>query len=97
MTEQSNGGSKKVTKFGNGVTEQSNGTYPIKTKLIGKVQDIVNYCTVPRAAAEILSRMGLTNQTKNRKKYINPLIEEGLLKLTIPDKPNDPNQKYVKA
>ena len=39
----------------------------------------------------------LTNQTKNRKKYINPLVEEGLLKLTIPDKPNDPNQKYVKV
>lgn len=97
VTEQSNGGAKKVTEFGNGVTEQSNGTHPIKTKLLGKVQDIVNYCTVPRAAAEILSRMGLTNQTKNRKKYINPLIEDGLLKLTIPDKPNDPNQKYVKA
>ncbi len=79
------------------VTEHSNGAQPAKTKLPGKVQDIVNYCTVPRTAAEILSRMGLTNQTKNRKKYINPLVEEGLLKLTIPDKLNDPNQKYVKA
>ena len=79
------------------VTEQSNGAQSAKKKLTGKVQDIVNYCTVPRTAAEILSRMGLTNQTKNRKKYINPLVEEGLLKLTIPDKLNDPNQKYVKV
>ena len=94
---ESNQGSVRVTEHSNGVTELSNGAQPAKTKLPGKVQDIVNYCTVPRTAAEILSRMGLTNQTKNRKKYINPLVEEGLLKLTIPDKLNDPNQKYVKA
>ena len=41
--------------------------------------------------------MGLTNQTKNRKKYINPLVEAGQLKLTIPETPNTPNQKYVKV
>ena len=97
VTEQSNGAGRKVTESGNGVTEQSNGAQSAKKKLTGKVQDIVNYCTVPRTAAEILSRMGLTNQTKNRKKYINPLVEEGLLKLTIPDKLNDPNQKYVNS
>lgn len=98
----------RVTEFGNGVTkksngaqqkvtESSNGVAPSKVKLPGKEQDIINFCTVPRTAAEILSRMGLTNQTKNRKKHINPLVEQGRLKLTIPDKPNDPNQKYVKA
>lgn len=98
----------RVTEFGNGVTkksngaqqkvtESSNGVAPSKVKLPGKEQDIINFCTVPRTAAEILSRMGLTNQTKNRKKHINPLVEQGILKLTIPDKPNDPNQKYVKA
>ena len=97
VTEQSNGGSQKVTEFGNGVTELGNGAQSARKELTGKVQDIVNYCTVPRTAAEILSRMGLTNQTTNRQKYINPLVEERLLKLTIPDKPNDPNQKYVKA
>lgn len=104
----SNQESVRVTEFGNGVTkksngaqqkvtESSNGVAPSKVKLPGKEQDIINFCTVPRTAAEILSRMGLTNQTKNRKKHINPLVEQGRLKLTIPDKPNDPNQKYVKA
>ena len=104
----SNQESVRVTEFGNGatkksngvieeVTELSNGVDPSKDKPSGKVQDIINFCTIPRTAAEILSRMGLTNQTKNRKKHINPLVEKGILKLTIPDKPNDPNQKYVKA
>jgi len=26
---------------------------------------------------------------------LQPLIENGLLQMTIPDKPNSPNQKYV--
>ena len=39
----------------------------------------------------------IRQQAENRKKHINPLVEQGRLKLTIPDKPNDPNQKYVKA
>ena len=94
---ESNQESVKVTEQSNGVTEQSNGAHTAKNKLPGKTQDIVNFCTVPRTAAEVLARVGLTNQTKNRKKYINPLVEAGLLKLTIPETPNDPNQKYVKA
>lgn len=52
---ESNQGSVRVTEHSNGVTELSNGAQPAKTKLPGKVQDIVNYCTVPRTAAEILS------------------------------------------
>lgn len=104
VTEKSNGVSKKsneperkVTDRGNGVTEQSNGAKTTKDKLTGKTNDIINFCTVPRTAGEILARMGLTNQTKNRKKYINPLVEAGQLKLTIPETPNAPNQKYVKV
>ena len=97
VTEQSNGADQKVTERGNGVTEHGNGAANPKDKPSGKTKDIINYCTVPRTAGEILARLGLTNQTKNRKKYINPLIQTGLLKLTIPDTPNDPNQKYVKV
>ena len=38
--------------------------------------------------------MGLTDRTKFRRKYIHPLLEAGILELTIPDKPNSQNQKY---
>ena len=63
----------------------------------GKVKDILNFCTVPRTAKEIMERLGISNQSKNRKIHIASLVEQGLLKMTIPDKPNDRNQKYVKA
>ena len=62
--------------------------------LTKKEQDIRNFCSVPRTAQEIMDRLGITNQSKNRQKYITSLIEIGILERTIPDKPNDPNQKY---
>ncbi len=62
--------------------------------LTKKEQDIRNFCSVPRTAQEIMDRLGITNQSKNRLKYITSLLELGVLERTIPDKPNDPNQKY---
>ena len=32
-----------------------------------------------------------------RENYIRPLLDAGKLRMTIPDKPNSKNQKYVKA
>ena len=31
-----------------------------------------------------------------RKNYIKPAIELGLIKMTLPEKPNSKNQRYVK-
>ncbi|MDE6553045.1 MAG: putative DNA binding domain-containing protein [Muribaculaceae bacterium] len=66
----------------------------VTRKLTKKEQDIRNFCSVPRTAQEIMDRLGITNQSKNRKKYITSLIEIAVLERTIPDNPNDPNQKY---
>lgn len=30
-------------------------------------------------------------------KIVNPLVESGTLKLAIPNKPNSPNQRYLKV
>ena len=62
--------------------------------LSNKEKDIVNFCSVPRTAKEILDRIGVTNQTKNREKYVVSLIEAGYLVMTNPDNPNASNQKY---
>ena len=44
--------------------------------------------------SEMLSFMGLKDRTKFRRKYINPLVEAGILEMTILDKPNSQLQKY---
>ena len=66
----------------------------VTRKLTKKEEDIRNFCSVPRTAQEIMDRLKISNQSKNRQKYINSLIELGVLERTIPEKPNDPNQKY---
>ena len=38
--------------------------------------------------------MKLKNREYFRKNILNPLIKGGLLKLTIPQKPTSPKQKY---
>ena len=62
--------------------------------LTKKEQDIRNFCSVPRTAQEIIDRLGITNQSKNRQKYITSLIEIGVLERTVPDNLTNPNQKY---
>ena len=29
--------------------------------------------------------------------YLNPALENGLIKMTLPDKPNSKNQRYIKC
>ena len=51
----------------NGVSNgETNQVKPAKVQLTGSQKDIVNFCSVPRSAQEILERIGISNQTKNR-------------------------------
>lgn len=88
--------SNLVTNKSNQADIESNQPKPnlVTRKLTKKEEDIRNFCSVPRTAQEIMDRIGISNQSKNRQKYITSLIEIGVLERTVPEKPNDPNQKY---
>ena len=49
----------------------------------------------PCSRGELLEALGLTNAYGNYKRWLVPLVEEGYLALTIPDKPNSRNQRYI--
>ncbi len=59
-----------------------------------RTAEILEYCGIPRSRGEIQEFIGITSRSYFREKVLNPLIRGGLLKLTIPDKPRSPNQKY---
>ena len=51
---------------------------------------------IPLSANEIMYRLGIKSKETLRGSYLNPAIENGLVKMTLPDKPNSKNQKYYK-
>lgn len=92
--------SNEVEEESNEVEEKSNQVQDSDTKkvsLSNKQRDIVNFCSVPRTTAEIMERLGLSNQTKNRERYITSLVAAGFLQMTNPDNPTASNQKYKKV
>ena len=51
---------------------------------------------IPLTANEIMRRLGIKSKETLRGTYLGPAIESGLVKMTIPDKPNSKNQRYYK-
>ena len=51
----------------------------------------------PLSANEIMERLKIKSKETLRGSYLNPAIENGLVKMTLPDKPNSKNQKYYLA
>ena len=62
---------------------------------LDEVKKILIFCVTPRSLVEVIKQMGFRNRTKFKQKYFNPLLRKGLLEMTILDKPNSPNQKYI--
>ena len=77
-------------------TQQATSDTSMRIKLSNKQKDIVNYCSVPRSSKEILERVGVSNHSKNRERYVTFLVEAGYLEMTNPENPNASNQKYRK-
>ncbi|MHB2153448.1 Fic family protein [Calditrichota bacterium GD2] len=59
-----------------------------------RIKRILAFCEKPRSREEIQKFTGLKDRKYFRRNILNPLVEKGLLLLTIPEKPNSPNQKY---
>lgn len=60
-----------------------------------KKAELLRFCSVPRSRKEMQEFLGLT-RTHFSAAYLRPLLAEGKLKMTIPDKPNSRNQRYIK-
>ena len=51
---------------------------------------------VPYSANQIMEKLNLKSKETFRKHYMNPALELGIVKMTIPDKPSSKNQRYIK-
>jgi ABC-type Fe3+/spermidine/putrescine transport system ATPase subunit len=51
---------------------------------------------IPYSANELMARLGIKSKETLRASYLNPALDNGLIVMTLPDKPNSKNQKYIK-
>ena len=56
---------------------------------------LVEFCSIPRSRQEMMDFVGLKDKKNFVKNYINPMIEQGMIEMTNPDKPTSKFQKYV--
>lgn len=57
-------------------------------------QTLLEYCRIPRTKKEIAEFLEIKTIFYVVNKYIKPLLDKGLLQMTIPDKPGSRLQKY---
>ena len=73
----------------------SNLPLSIETININKLLNIMKSFE-PMTATEIMKKLKIKSKETLRKQYINPAIKQGLINLTIKDKPTSKNQMYYK-
>ena len=65
--------------------------------LNGTQKNIIQFCSIPRSAREILDHIGYAYNSTNIANQIKPLLQMEFIEMTEPDKPNSKNQKYRKV
>lgn len=61
-----------------------------------RLQKVLNFCVIPRSRKEIQEHVGMKDRKHFKEVVLDVLLADGLLKMTLPDKPQSPNQRYVR-
>lgn len=70
---------------------------PVTTEVATEVATqvaLLRVLTTERSRRDIQQRLGLKNAEHFRKQYLLPALADGLIEMTLPDKPNSRMQKY---
>lgn len=59
-----------------------------------RINALLEYCKESRDRDEMMKFLGIKHRTTFRSDYLNPLLDEGKIAMTIPDKPRSKNQKF---
>lgn len=66
----------------------------VQEKPVQSAETLLDFCKEPRSRKEIAAFLGLKTASYAAERYIRPMLEEGKLEMTIPDKPKSTRQKY---
>lgn len=72
--------------------------YGTKQDTVGEIseeiKELLQYCKTPRTRKELCDYLGMNSITYAIQTKVMPLVEKGLIKMSIPDKPKSPKQLY---
>lgn len=75
-------------------TQKLSGTAQKTAQKEERINALLEYCKEPRDRDEMMKFLGIKHRTTFRSDYLNPLLDEGKIVMTIPDKPRSKNQKF---
>ncbi len=62
-----------------------------------EIRGIIEFCHSPRTREELAAFLNISTPSYAMKNYVLPLVDAGLIKMTIPNKPKSKYQMYVKV
>lgn len=65
------------------------------TECVKKLLTVMEY-DVPYTSFALMEKLGLKSKEGFRRNYLRPAVERNLIRMTVPEKPNSRNQRYVK-
>lgn len=86
---------EQIDKILDDVSEQANQNVDQLSEYVKRLMDVMEY-DVPYTALALMNELGMKSRASFRENYLVPALELNLIKMTIPDKPNSKNQRYIK-
>lgn len=86
----------QIDKILDDISAQINEKNEYLPEAVQKLLEVMEY-DVPYTSNALLEKLGLKAKEGFRRNYLHPAIELNLIQMTIPDKPNSRNQRYVRT
>ena len=65
------------------------------SEYLKRLLEVMEY-DVPYTSNKLMEKLGLKSKEGFRRNYLRPAIDMNLIRMTIPDKPNSRNQRYIR-
>lgn len=85
----------QIDKIPDDISIQINRDNKQLSECIRKLLDVMEY-DIPYTSKTLMEKLGLKSKEGFRRNYLRPAIDMNFFCMTIPDKPNSRNQRYVK-
>ncbi len=85
----------QIDKILDEISVQFRGENKYLPEAVQRLLNVMEY-DVPYTSRDLMDQLALTSREGFRRNYLHPAVELNLIRMTIPDKPNSKNQRYVK-